>query len=121
MPFGSELVCWPDSSSEGAPRLKGGSGSEMGQEQRRGGGGCVGGAELGECSNLNQEGANAKPHLLPLAPPTFPSPQFQVVWRIFSRLGSAETRRVLFSVNGWTWALGTLSFTHMQQLHQTPG
>lgn len=119
MPFGSELVCWPDSSSEGAPRLKGGSGLENGQEQRREG---VGGtAELGERSNLNQEGANAKPHLLPLAPPTFPSPRFQVVWRIFSRLGSAETGWVLFSVNGWTWALGALSFTHMQQLHQTPG
>lgn len=36
MPFGSELVCWPDSSSEGAQRLKGGLGSEMGQQQRRG-------------------------------------------------------------------------------------
>lgn len=37
MPFGSELVCWPDSSSEGAQCLKGGLGSEMGQQQWRGG------------------------------------------------------------------------------------
>lgn len=30
MPFGSELVCWPDSLSTGAQPLRGGLGSEMG-------------------------------------------------------------------------------------------